>query len=94
MSDPIKDLEEMKLWDLTDRLTRMFYPIPKTQDKYCPHIEWMGEDLIRCPGWGEWKCKLSTYRYGEYNHNLDYNPCNSPDREECTNYIQQHEKPK
>jgi len=67
----------------TNRILRIFHPIPKTQDGDCPHIRWMGEDLIHCPGIGEYKCMLQNYTHGEYDQNLDYQACNNTNHQKC-----------
>ncbi|MCA9478269.1 MAG: hypothetical protein KC535_03930 [Nanoarchaeota archaeon] len=72
-----------------EQLTRVLHPVPKHQDGRCPFIKWMGEDLMHCPGIGEYKCRISTYNYGEYNQNQDYNPCISNKHEECERYVKQ-----
>lgn len=72
--------------DLWDRLAQLNKPVPKNQDGTCPYIKWMLEDH-RCPGWGEYKCLISTYKYGEYyDYNTDYNECNCKDHNICDRY--------
>lgn len=71
-------------------LSKLLHPAEKNQDINCPHIEWMGEDLVHCPGVGEWKCKLRSYdcggdQYG-YSPQIDYRSCNCKDHEACSFY--------
>jgi hypothetical protein len=69
-----------------------FQPVPEHQDGDCPHIEWMGEDLNHCPGVGEYKCRIRTYRYGEYDQNMDYCPCVSDNYKTCWAYLERKKK--
>ncbi len=77
-----------------DDLAKLVHPIPSTQDGTCPHIQWMGEDLVHCPGEGEYKCQLQKYEYGEYGSggNFDYHPCNATDHTTCPFYISTQKK--
>ncbi len=80
--------------DLSEILGRLLNPLAKNQDGDCPHIEWVLEDH-RSPGIGEYKCKISTYRYGEYyNYNTEYNKCNCESYEICKRYKNNQQKGK
>jgi len=74
---------------MTD-ISILLHPAGKNQDVTCPQIEWMGEDLVHCPGIGEWKCKLQQHdcggdQYG-YSPQIDYRPCNYKDHKMCSLY--------
>ncbi|MBU3913302.1 MAG: hypothetical protein KKB21_03070 [Nanoarchaeota archaeon] len=94
-------MAEKELEELTDRQVkgwlRVIHPIPISQDGTCLHIEWMGEDLVHCPGVGEWKCKLQENNYGDLlygggSENLDYKPCNHPNHGDCQVYLAEMRK--
>lgn len=74
---------------MLDVFTKVVHPVPAGQDGSCPHIEWMGEDLVHCPGVGEWKCQEQKYEYGDYGSggNFDYRACNSADYTACPIYL-------
>ncbi len=78
-------------------LLKLLHPIPPNQDGTCPHIKWMGEDLVHCPGVGEWKCKIQEDRYGDLLYgggyeNLDYKPCSNPNHKRCSFYLDNSRK--
>ena len=59
-------------------------------DLSCPFTEWMGEDLVHCPGFGEWKCNLQEYRYAGDQYGLDskdYRACKVIDHSVCHIYL-------
>ncbi|MBI2662063.1 hypothetical protein HYX11_01245 [Candidatus Woesearchaeota archaeon] len=68
---------------------RLAYPVPITQDANCPQIEWMGEDLVHCPGVGEYKCKAQRFEdLGEYGGiSIDYMVCKVRDHTTYQFYI-------
>ena len=68
-------------------LLRVIHPRPKTQDGKCPYISWMGDDLVHCPGMGEWKCKKQEVSCGEYGECTDYNSCSHEDYNSCPVYF-------
>ena len=80
--------------DLT--IDRLLHPT-SNQDIHCPHIKWMGEDLVHCPGIGEWKCLLQRFEYGDQYgvaHNIDYKACNSPSHKSCQYFLAQESNKK
>lgn len=87
--------QEKKGTTLGHLLTISNHPPRENQDASCPHIEWMGEDLVHCPEIGEWKCMLQVYTYGDLLHgggseNTDYRPCNHPNHERCSLYLNKY----
>lgn len=78
----------------TERLIDSFLHPTSNQDIRCPHIEWMGEDLVHCPGVGEWKCRLQQYKYGDQygDSNTDYKVCSSASHKSCQYYLAQQNK--
>ncbi|MBU0470297.1 MAG: hypothetical protein KKA62_03585 [Nanoarchaeota archaeon] len=77
----------------------LLHPARNNQDLNCPEIQWMGTDLIHCPGIGEWKCKLKTEIYGDLlcgggYENLDYKPCNCSNYQICKVYNKHHNSQK
>lgn len=73
-------------------LLQILHPVPETQDKNCPAIEWMGYDLVHVPGIGEWKCRLQEYQwgdllYGSGSENTDYRACNNKDHNTCPYFL-------
>ena len=91
------EVEEKKKVTLSLLLRRSIHHTKEDQDASCPHIQWMGEDLVHCPGVGEWKCMLQDYQYGDLlygggSENTDYRSCNHPDHNRCSVYLN-HQKP-
>lgn len=82
---------------LRSLFTIVNHPSRENQDTTCPDIQWMGEDLVHCPGIGEWKCMLRDYQYGDLlygggSENTDYRSCDHPNHNKCSVYLE-HKKP-
>ena len=79
---------------LLDMVQKAVHPVPPAQDGGCPHIKWLGEDLVHCPGIGEWKCMQQQYEYGEYGYggNFDYRECNAANHNTCLVYLAAQKK--
>jgi hypothetical protein len=68
---------------------------PHGADLSCEHAEWIGDDLIHCPGIGEWKCRLQEYWYASDQYGIDskdYRACNSKDHTNCEEYASEVKK--
>lgn len=73
---------------------QLVHPVPNEQDGSCPSIEWIGDDLVHCPGIGEYKCREQKFEDpGEYGGiSIDYRKCNASDHTTCPFYINLQQK--
>ena len=97
MSEPNENLDKKVTNTETQRpsmnihhLDLLFHPVKKTQDGRCEYISWMGEDLIHCPGIGEWKCLLRKYSFISDQYGMksgDFLECNCRNHLNCKYYL-------
>jgi hypothetical protein len=65
---------------------------PKSNgDSSCDYSEFLCDDMLYSP-FGEYKCMLQNFQYGEYNQNTDYHPCKEEDHLTCPFYIKTNSK--